>query len=84
MKKKFEEKNLKVISGGRVQKTLGIRQETHKALAKRAYEMDLFESDLAEMAICIFLGIAIPTPRKKSLHVENLGANRKNPPKESI
>ena len=80
--KEFQPKQLKVQNrgDGKVQKTLSIRQETHHALARIAHDRNLWESDLAEMAICTYLGIEPPPPPiEKSKHIKNMGDRRKFP-----
>jgi hypothetical protein len=81
VKSEFEPKNLKSygVGEGKVQKTLTIRQETHHALAKKAHELNLFESDVAEVALCLLLELPPPPLREKSLVIENMGDRRKNP-----
>ncbi|MBD2386043.1 hypothetical protein [Cylindrospermum sp. FACHB-282] len=80
--KPFVVRQLKVIAGGRVQKTLGLCPETHEALAAESAKQNVWESHLAEKFIRKGLGLEplqVPTPKSK--HVENMGEHRRNKPK---
>jgi hypothetical protein len=77
----FKPKDLKVSGShsGKVQKTISLRQEVHHALAKKAWELNLWESDIVEYVICEFLGIEPTIPKPKSQVIKNLGEKRKYP-----
>jgi hypothetical protein len=83
-RKKYEYKEPRVIAGNRVQKTLSIHKETHRALSQRAYELDLFESDLAEIALCLFLGLPAQLPSTKGRIIANMAELRKNAPQTTL
>jgi len=84
-RKPFKPRDLK-LSGprsGKVQKTISLRQEIHHALDKKAWELNLWQSDIIEYLICEFLGINPTIPKPKTLILENMGKKRKYPPLSS-